>query len=190
MSKIYICCRHNINAELLSDTQPVKTKEIAREIILSGHEAIIPYFMFAQLIKSEKETGIKIALNLLEICDFLYVFIGMGVSNEMETEIEYAKNKKIDIRYFRNINELRDQLVKIDASSKRKDLKQIVKKLSISVKEFAEITGDSPQALNSLKKSNSIKYEINTLGITAKALNLDYDDLILMSNIKKKVRNK
>ncbi len=71
---------------------------------------------------------------------------------------------------------------------KRLDLKQIVKKLNISVKEFAETTGDSPQALNSLKTSNSIKYEVNTLGITAKTLNLTYDDLVLMANIKKSVK--
>jgi len=68
------------------------------------------------------------------------------------------------------------------------DLKQIAKKLNISVKEFSEITGDSPQALNSLKTSNPIKYEVNTLGITAKALDLSYDDLVLMANIKKSVK--
>jgi len=71
---------------------------------------------------------------------------------------------------------------------KTKDLKDIVKKLNISVKEFAEVTGDSPQALNSLKRSNPTKYEVNTLGITAKALNLSYDDLVLMANIKKSVK--
>jgi len=68
------------------------------------------------------------------------------------------------------------------------DLKQIVKKLGISVKEFAEVTGDSPQALNSLKTSNPSKYEVNTLGITAKALNLSYDDLVLMASIKRTVK--
>ncbi len=73
---------------------------------------------------------------------------------------------------------------------KQLDLKQIVKKLNISVKEFAEITEDSPQALNSLKTSNPIKYEVNTLGITAKSLNLSYDDLVLMANIKESVKNK
>lgn len=41
------------------------------------------------------------------------------------------------------------------------DLKDIVKKLKISVREFAEVTGDSPQALN-----------------------LSYDDLVLIANIK------
>lgn len=69
-----------------------------------------------------------------------------------------------------------------------KDLKEIVKKLNISVKEFASVTGDSPQALNSLKTSNPTKYEVNTLGITAKTLNLSYEDLVLMANIKKSVK--
>ena len=32
-----------------------------------------------------------------------------------------------------------------------------------------------------------IKYEVNTLGITAKALKLNYDDLVLMASIKKQV---
>lgn len=74
--------------------------------------------------------------------------------------------------------------------AKQQDLKDIAKKLNISVKEFARITGDTPQALNFLKSSNPTKYEINTLGITAKALNLDYDDLVLMANIKNKVQER
>lgn len=71
---------------------------------------------------------------------------------------------------------------------KIKEITQISKKIGISVKEFCRIVGSSPQALNYLKQNNTIKYEVQTLGIMAKFLELNYDDLILMSNLKKQVK--
>lgn len=71
---------------------------------------------------------------------------------------------------------------------KIKEITQISKKIGISVKEFCSIVGSSPQALNYLKQNNTIKYEVQTLGIMAKFLELSYDDLILMSNLKKQVK--
>ena len=68
------------------------------------------------------------------------------------------------------------------------DLKDIAKTLGTTVRDFADVSGDTPQALNALKKNNPTKYEVNTLGISAKALNLDYDDLVLMAKIKDSVR--
>lgn len=68
------------------------------------------------------------------------------------------------------------------------ELKDIAAKVGLSTKEFAAVSQVSTSALNQLKNSPvPVKYEINTLGIMAKYLNLSYDDLVIMSNIKKSV---
>ena len=68
---------------------------------------------------------------------------------------------------------------------KEKDIITIAKKIGLSVKEFSSIIGNAPQSLNYLKKENPKKYRVQTLGIMAKYLNLSYDDLIMMANLKK-----
>ena len=69
------------------------------------------------------------------------------------------------------------------------EITDIAKKIGISVKEFCGVVGSSPQALNYLKQNNKIKYEVQTLGIVAKYLGLSYDNLIMMSNLKKQVKD-
>ena len=71
---------------------------------------------------------------------------------------------------------------------KQIELKDIAAKVKLTAKEFAEVSQVSTSALNQLKSSPvSVKYEITTLGIMAKYLNLSYDDLVMISNIKKSV---
>lgn len=68
------------------------------------------------------------------------------------------------------------------------ELKDIASKIGLTTKEFAEVSQVTTSALNQLKNSPvPVKYEITTLGIMAKYLNLSYDDLVMMSNIKKSV---
>jgi len=116
VSKIYICSRYRADTKEQFKLQLAKTKEIAREVALAGHDVIVPHLMLTQFlddsVESEREVGIASALRLLDVCGFLYVYIGLGVSKGMEAEIEYIKDKKIGARYFRNMNELRDLLKK------------------------------------------------------------------------------
>lgn len=66
------------------------------------------------------------------------------------------------------------------------NLKDISNKIGLSTADFADVLNTSSSAINQLKDSkNPAKYEITTLGIMAKYLNLTYDDLVTMSNIKK-----
>ena len=109
MSIVYICSRYRADTEEQFELQLAETKEVAREVALAGHDVIVPHLMLTQFlddnIESEREVGIASALRLLDVCDYIYVYIGLGVSKGMEAEIEYVKDKKIGIRYFRNMNE-------------------------------------------------------------------------------------
>ena len=111
MSIIYICSRYRANKKDMFNQQLDKTKEIAREIILSGDDVIVPHLMITQFLKddinAERDAGIKSALRLLDVCDFLYVYNGFGISSGMKTEIEYAKSKDMAIVYFKSIEELK-----------------------------------------------------------------------------------
>lgn len=65
------------------------------------------------------------------------------------------------------------------------DLRSIASKVGLGTREFAEVSSITPSAINQLKKSpNPVKYKITTLGIMAKHLELNYDDLVLMSKTK------
>lgn len=67
----------------------------------------------------------------------------------------------------------------------------IAKKLGITVAEFVDgIDNTSSQQLAELRKNNPNKYELQILGIVCKKLNLDIDELIKYSELKKTILNK
>lgn len=67
----------------------------------------------------------------------------------------------------------------------------IAKKLGITVAEFVDgIDNTSSQQLAELRKSNPNKYELQILGIVCKKLDLDIDELIKYSELKKTILNK
>lgn len=112
--KVYICSRYRAPTNQKFQEQLAHTKEISREVALAGHEVITPHLYYTQFlddnIKEERLAGTKSAIKLLDVCDAIFVSIKDKVSEGMEAEIQAAKQKNMKIRYFKNMNELKDIL--------------------------------------------------------------------------------
>ena len=111
---VYIASRYRANTEEQFELQLAKTKEVAREVALAGHDVIVPHLMLTQFldddIEEERKVGIASAMRLLDMCDTLYLYVGSGLSGGMKAEIDYAIEKGIPISGFKNMNDLRDIL--------------------------------------------------------------------------------
>jgi len=123
VSRIYICSKYRADTKKQFNEQLETTKEICRKVTIHGHDIVVPHLTLTQFlddnVQSERELGMKSALRLMDGCDYLYVYIGNEVSHGMEKEIEYAKKNNINIRYFRNINELHDILKRSEVPKDR-----------------------------------------------------------------------
>ena len=119
---IYIVSPYRAKDIVQFEMQLDHTKEISKEVVVAGHEVIVPHLYYPTFLddsdEDEREIGTESAIRLLHVCDTLFVFIGLGVSSGMEAEIEAAKQKDMEIRYFKNINELRD-ILKRETSQNR-----------------------------------------------------------------------
>lgn len=111
---IYVCSRFSAENELQFANQLRITKKVSKEVVLAGHEVIAPHLYYPQFLDDDNEherfLGTQSAIKLLDVCGALFVFIGLGVSKGMEAEIKAAKQNSMDIRYFTNINDLKDIL--------------------------------------------------------------------------------
>ena len=115
---IYICSRFSAENEEQFDKQLEITKIVSKEVVLSEHEVIVPHLYYPLFLDDNNEEdrliGTQSAIKLLNVCDMLFVYIGLGVSSGMEAEIKIAKQNSMEIRYFRNINELKDILKRLE----------------------------------------------------------------------------
>jgi len=113
---IYVASRYRADTEQQFNNQMEITKIVSREIVAAGYDVIVPHLYYPLFLddneEAERKAGIQSAIRLLDICDAVYVSIGLGVSKGMESEINHAKKNNMDIYYFRNINELKDLLKK------------------------------------------------------------------------------
>lgn len=112
--KAYICSRYRADTQEQFDKQLRLTKDVAREVALAGHVVLVPHLYYPLFldddVEDERAIGISHAVEMLGGCDVVFVHIGDGVSSGMEAEIEEAMKKKVELRFFRNMNELRDIL--------------------------------------------------------------------------------
>ena len=113
---VYVCSRYRADTKAKFEKQIMATKTMSREIAIQGHDIIAPHLYYPDFLndnnQEDRKIGMESAIRLLKVCDALYVYIGLGVSEGMEAEIETAERLEIPIRYFRNNNELKDILKK------------------------------------------------------------------------------
>jgi hypothetical protein len=90
MKKIYICSPLRGNTK-----QNIKdAKKYCRYVIKRGFMPIAPHIYFTQFladdIKKERNLGLKMGMELMELCDELWVF-GDQITDGMNKEINYCK---------------------------------------------------------------------------------------------------
>ena len=116
----YIASRYRADTDEQFGKQLQLTKDISREVVAGGYDVIVPHLYYPLFLddnnEAERKAGIASAIRLLDICDILLVCIGRGVSEGMEAEITHAKENDMQIRYFGNMNDLRDILKRLDVS--------------------------------------------------------------------------
>lgn len=73
-----------------------RAKEIARMLWEAGYLPICPHIsadFFSEL--TEREQALDYCLNLLDMCDYIYIDFENGITAGMQGEIAYARAKKI-----------------------------------------------------------------------------------------------
>ena len=114
----YVCTPYRAEDDEQFEKQLKHTKEVSREIVASGLDIIVPHLYYPLFLDDnepdQREAGMASALRLLEKCDVMFVSIKQKVSQGMETEIDEAKRLNIPMRYFENMNILRDILKRLD----------------------------------------------------------------------------
>lgn len=71
-----------------------RAKEISRMLWEAGYLPVCPHInasFFSEL--TERDKALDYCLNLLDMCDFIYIDIENGISAGMQGEIAYAKAK-------------------------------------------------------------------------------------------------
>ena len=119
MSKTaYICSRYRADTQEQFDEQMRYTKTFAHEAVMAGDDVIVPHMYYPQFLddnnKTERKLGMESAIRLLHKCDIVLVYIGLGVSEGMEAEIEEAKKQNKKMCYFGDINDVRPILETLD----------------------------------------------------------------------------
>ncbi len=79
-------------------------KLFSRFAALRGAIPLTPHLLYPQFLKDasprERALGMEFGMELLGLCDELWVFPSGGLSAGMEKEIAYAKAACIPVRYF------------------------------------------------------------------------------------------
>ena len=77
---------------------------LCRIVALRGFIPLAPHIIFTRFLDdrntNERELGLTCGLELLRLCDEMWVFTLDGVSEGMQKEIDFAKNIGIKIRYI------------------------------------------------------------------------------------------
>lgn len=83
-----------------------RAKECCRSAIFADVVPIAPHIYFTQFLDDtaceERELGIACGLELLDLCDEVWVYNENGITEGMREEIEYAKQKGIPLIYKSN----------------------------------------------------------------------------------------
>ncbi len=96
---VYICSPFRRNYQ----QNRIKANLYSRFAYEKGCLPITPHAIFPQFLddekKSERKAGMEMGLQLLDMCNELWVF-GLKFSDGMKAEIEKAQEKGISVRYF------------------------------------------------------------------------------------------
>jgi len=95
----YICTPYRADNERQFEKQLQYTKEVARQIVVAGHDVIVPHLYYPQFLNDDHEDerafGMASAMNLIKLCDIVIVGPRHGISDGMRAEIEFAKEHDI-----------------------------------------------------------------------------------------------
>ncbi len=115
---IYIASRYSAKTQEQFDKQMEATKSISREVVLAGHEVIVPHLYYPLFLNdddiAERLVGTQSAIKLLDVCDLLVVYVGLGISSGMRAEIETARQKGMQIYHFDDVSKVRERLCKLN----------------------------------------------------------------------------
>jgi hypothetical protein len=96
---VYVCSPYRGNSE----NNVVWANLHSRYVYEKGYLPIAPHTIFTQFLDDdnaeERRAGMNMGLQLLELCHELWVF-GAKISKGMQEEIEFAKKRRINIRYI------------------------------------------------------------------------------------------
>ena len=112
--KIFICSPYQGNIE----ENKKKAVTYARITVMSGDIPIVPHLYFPafldEKIPNERMTGIAMGLELMDMCDEVYVF-GFDITEGMKFELEHAREMKKPVRlYDRNFEQICVKTLPID----------------------------------------------------------------------------
>lgn len=97
MKKVYICspCRGDYINNIAN------AKKYCREAVMTGVLPIAPHIYFTQflddLVPEERETGLAVGLELLKLCDEVWVYGIENPSEGMSAEIRLAEQLGIPV---------------------------------------------------------------------------------------------
>lgn len=92
---------------------------LCRIVALKGHIPIAPHIYFTRFLddrnSNERDLGLTSGLELLKLCEEMWVFSMDGISEGMQKELDFAKKIGKKIRYLGSLDEEH-----IDCSCKKK----------------------------------------------------------------------
>ena len=99
MNKVFICSPYRGNIE-----ENTKSAQFFSKIIIgTGRVPVAPHLYFPQFLNEEnpheRMNGIEMGLELMNVCDEVYVF-GFTITEGMKFELEHAKKKRIPVRLY------------------------------------------------------------------------------------------
>lgn len=94
---IYVCSPYG------GSTENIKIAKWYMKIVIEqGHIPIASHVLLHGVLndheEKEREAGIKIGLNLIEICEEVWIFGNKSWTPGMQEEIDYARNIKIPVK--------------------------------------------------------------------------------------------
>jgi hypothetical protein len=82
---------------------------LCRIVVFKNAIPIAPHIVFTRFLNdnspNERELGLACGLELLKLCDEMWVFNFDGISMGMQLEIDLAKKLNIPIKYFGPLEE-------------------------------------------------------------------------------------
>lgn len=108
MKKIFVCSRLRGKTPEEYQKNVEVVKSLCRIVAMLGNMPIAPHAYFPNFLndnnEAERKLGIEMGLDLLLDCDEIWVFDFNGVSEGMETEINYASKRGMAMRYFGGVD--------------------------------------------------------------------------------------
>ena len=100
--KIFICSPYRGRVE----ENKKNAVSYARITAMSGDVPIVPHLYFPSFlddnIPNERMTGIAMGLELMDMCDEVYVF-GFDITEGMKFELDHAKETRKPVRLWMNV---------------------------------------------------------------------------------------